>query len=275
MRSWIFVPAIYEKYYNKINDLTSDYIVLDFEDSIPSDKIDTSLDLFKINSKHIKKKNIYARIPHTLVNRKKINQLISYGCQGFVLPKIYDFKILKKLDRILINKNKIKIVLLIETAFSIENLSKILGLSNRIIAIMFGHEDYLLDIKAEDSINQLNLLYARSKIVSCAYSKNLTPIDSPFLNIRDKIGLKKYIKKSKEIGFKGMITLTPDQSLIANDYYLPTKTEYLKSKELINLNKKFNNNKLINFSKGRFIGPPLLKKALINIKLYEKYFQKK
>ena len=276
MRSWLFIPSIYEKYYKNLDNIDSDVKVLDFEDSVPQNKLKEAKKTFKKNSKFFVKSIIYARIPHSFINIKDITLLIDNGCKGIVIPKIHKLSTISKLDKILNTINrKIKIVLLIETAYSLVYLKEILSKSNKIIAIMFGHEDYLLDIESEESDDEINLNYARSHIVALAYSKKITPIDSPFLQIKNDKCLKKYIARSKLFGFKGMITLTPNQSKIANLNFLPSKKEYLKSVELISLNNEIQNNKLTNYSKGRFIGPPLLKKALINVELYERFNNKK
>ncbi|MDC1167271.1 aldolase/citrate lyase family protein [Candidatus Pelagibacter sp.] len=271
-RSFLFVPSTFEKYLLKIDKTEADKIVLDLEDSIDQDDLNVAYTLIKKHRKILTKQKVFARVPKEIFNYKTIKFLILNGIRGFVIPKIHNTNELKKIINI-VNKIKIKIelILLAETAFSIVNLNNLLKLSNKFYGIMFGHEDYSLDIKIFESKNKNKFVYVREKIIAVANSNNLVPIDSPFLSVNNKKGFKNYIKDSKEKGFKGVICLSPTQCEIANQLYLPDEQSYKLSKKIIKISKENKLKKKIIYHNSIFVGPPIIKQSKLIIESYEKY----
>ena len=274
-RSYLFIPSTIEKYILKLQILDADIIVLDLEDSINSDDLDTAYYLISKHKKLIFKKKVYARIPKEICNFKILSFLVNNGVTGLVIPKVFSRNQLKK---IIANINKIKkkidLILLAETAYSITNLNELIKLSNKFIGIMFGHEDYTLDIKIFEGKNKNKFIYAREKIVAVSNANNLIPIESPYLSVKDEKGFKKYLKFSKEIGFKGVICLSPNQSRIANKSFLPGYNIYKLSKEIVRLSKSNKEKKNIIYKKSKFIGPPIIGQSNLIIKQYESYKKK-
>jgi len=274
-RSFLFVPATFEKYFSKIKTIEADKIVLDLEDSIDINQISIAYDLIKKFNKILLSKKVFARVPMEISNYKTLNFLVKNGICGFVLPKVLSIgelnKILKNIKRL---KKKVDLILLAETSFSIINLDKLVKLSKQFKGIMFGHEDYSLDVKIFEDKNKNKFVYAREKIIAVANCNNLIPIDSPFLAIKDMKGFKNYIKDSKNIGFKGVICLSPSQCTVANEGFIPDKKLYELSKKIIKISEKNNLKKKILYHDSIFIGPPIIKQSNLIVKTYEKYKKK-
>ena len=271
-RSFLFIPGTFEKYIIKINTINADQFVIDLEDSIDREDLGLAYKLIKKYRKLLKTKKVFARVPKNICNNKIINFLISNGINGLVIPKIFKNSELKKIITILSKiKKKIKLILLAETAYSIVNLNDLIKLSDNFYGIMFGHEDYSLDLKLFEGKNKNQFNYAREKIVAVSNANNLIPIESPYLSVKNKSGFRKYLKNSKDIGFKGAICLSPTQCEIVNQNFLPDYNSYKTSKKIINLILKNKLKKKIIYKNSTFVGPPIVEQSKLIISEYEKY----
>ena len=275
-RSFLFILSTFEKYILKINTINADKFVIDLEDSIDSGDLDIAYTLIKKHRKKFINKKFFARVPKEICTYKILSFLVSNGISGFIIPKIFSIrqlqKIIKNINKI---KKKIDLILLAETTYSIVNLNSLVQLSNKFYGIMFGHEDYSLDIKIFEGKNKNKFSYAREKIVAVANANNLVPIESPYLLVKDNKGLEDYLKVSKETGFKGLICLSPTQCKIANKSFLPDERSYKLSKEIIRINKINKQKKNIIYTNSTFVGPPLVEQSKLIIKIYEKYKKNK
>ena len=275
-RSFLFIPGTYEKYILKINSVKTDKIIIDLEDSINIRDLNLAYKLIKKHKELLKKNKVFARIPKNLCDHKTISFSVANGVNGLVIPKIFKISELKKIINVLKNiQKKLYLILLAETAYSIVYLNDLIKLSSNFYGIMFGHEDYSLDIKIFEGKNKNKFTYAREKIVAVCNANNLIPIESPFLSVKDKEGFRKYLKNSKEIGFKGVICLSPTQCEIANKSFLPDYKSYQLSKKIINIIKTNKNKKNIIYKDSIFVGPPIIKQSKIIIKAYEEYKNQK
>ena len=275
-RSFLFIPSTIEKYILKIDTINADKFVIDLEDSIDNRDLDIAYTLIKKHKKIFINKQIFARVPKEICTYKILSFLASNGISGFIIPKIFSTrdlqKIIKNINKI---KKKIDLILLAETTYSIVNLNDLVQLTNKFSGIMFGHEDYSLDIKIFEGKNKNKFSYAREKIVAVANANNLIPIESPYLLVKDNKGLEDYLKVSKETGFKGLICLSPTQCEIANNSFLPDERSYKLSKEIIRINKANKQKKNIIYTNSTFVGPPLVEQSELIIKTYENYKKKK
>ena len=272
LRSLLFVPGHILKFYSSALNSDTDCIVFDVEDSVPNNKKSAAVrnikkEIAKINSNKILL--VRSNSSKTKNFESEIKSTFDQKLYGYVIPKIENEKEIHYIDKLfasLEKKNKIKkrmkIFPLIETPLSVINSNKIALSSKRISGLIFGHEDFLLNIKAPYIKNEENLLFAKSKIVLAARAAKCLPIDTPYLNISNKSGCKKKSMESRGLGFSGMLVLHPSQVKIINKSFSPTKNDILYAKKIINLYKKnIKNQRAISFTGGRFVGPPIIKKA--------------
>ena len=190
---------------------------------------------------------------------------------GFMFPKVKNRYDVYFIDKLLtaheINNNftigKFKLILIIETSSAIINLRDICSISDRVISIAFGSEDYLTDISGINDSDGSVLFFPRALIVNSARANNLTPIDTVQLNVHDLDELEKKLKVSKNLGFEGMLVLHPKQLELAHKYYSPSTNEIKRAKNIIKLSKKINEQgKGVAIIDGEFVGPPMIKSAL-------------
>jgi|TARA_B110000967_G_C18854525_1_gene546437 citrate lyase beta subunit len=267
LKSLLFVPGHSEKFFQSALKTNADCIVLDLEDSVPLDKKKTASD--SILRKLKKLKNRYTLIRLNQISSKTMQELRkckSNNLNGFILSKIESKNDIKKflgfLKEVFKKKfSKLDLFPLIENTKSIVNVKEIIKSSKMIKGCLFGHEDYLVSLQGDDVINNNSLMYARLKLANYCRAYNIYPIDMAYLNIKNITGCKNFCLESKSLGFSGMIVVYPLQVDIANEMYAPSKNEYDNAKRIVDLSKVKKNSIFLD-SKGKYVGPPHLKKAL-------------
>jgi len=273
LRSMLFVPGHVDRFFDSAKKSTADTLVLDLEDSVPGDKKELARKVLKNKvALYESALPLFVRINsrETGFLEKDLDAMVSSKILGFVFPKVKNSDDIIYLENLLLKlekQNKItpgqlSILPLIETAEAVLNVYNIAKASKRILALIFGHEDFLLDIQATHSISSDNLLVPRMMIVMAARATGCQPIDTPYLEIRNLEGCAEHVHKSREFGFSGMLVLHPSQVKIANEGYTPSKEEVENAEKIVALyNEARKNNRSIAFSEGKFIAPPILKQA--------------
>ncbi|MBU1026745.1 MAG: CoA ester lyase [Candidatus Margulisbacteria bacterium] len=282
LRSVFFVPAHVDKFFDKAVESDADALAFDLEDGVPSDTKEsarTSLSL-KLSKKALSYPvlvRVNAR--ETGLFEKDVTAMILHCVNGFIFPKVktaqditYFANLLSELEE----KNKIKkgkylIFPLIETAEAILNVLEIAKASERIAGLIFGHEDFLLDLQARHAADANNLLVPRMMLAIAARAAGIQPIDTPYLQLKDLKGCAKYVRESRKLGFSGMLVLHPAQIEVVNDGYAPSKEEIKRAEKIVALSEEAKmNNRSIAFADGKFIAPPILKQARLLLDMARK-----
>jgi citrate lyase subunit beta/citryl-CoA lyase len=277
MRSLMFVPAHNDKLMDSATRSYADVLLLDLEDSclpnknkqVARDKIVSYIQSGRFNNKIVIPR-VNERSSGELL--KDVYQLCIHGIDGFMYPKanssedVYFFG--KLLETIEYEKNipigTFKIIPLIETAGAIMNIQKICeSCINRVIAVAFGHLDYILDIHGQYSESEENFFVARTLVVTGARAAGVIPIDTIHPHkVHDLIDLERRLKTGKELGYEGMLALNPKELPLIHQYYSPTKEEVEWATDIIMLsNEAVKDGKGVALKDGQFIGPPIVKLA--------------
>ena len=282
LRSMLFVPGHIEKFFQKGIKSYADAIILDMEDSVPKSKKKDARARVKRKLKNCKlNMPIFVRLnsADTGLLEKDLEAAACLNVDGFVVPKVKGAKDVVYVSDLLLDiekKNKIRpgkfwILPLIETAEAVLNVLEIAKASERILALIFGHEDFLLDMQASHSDDMENLLVPRMMIAMAARATGCKPIDTPYLDIKNSDGCSKFVSESKSLGFSGMLVLHPLQINLANEGYSPSIREVEYAKKIIALNEEAKiSNRSIAYSEGKFIAPPILKQAEATLKIHAK-----
>ncbi|MBA2643121.1 MAG: citrate lyase subunit beta, partial [Actinobacteria bacterium] len=126
-----------------------------------------------------------------------------------------------------IAEGKLRIVAAIESAAALLAAPAIAAAHPRMLALMFGAEDYALDLGlgAQREGEARDLLYARSAIVVAAAAARILSIDGVFPNLDDLEGLERDILQSRRLGFDAKSTFNPRQVELINRIFSPTPDE--------------------------------------------------
>ena len=274
-RSLMFVPAHNSRLMDSACRVSADVLLPDIEDSVqPSENKQIARDniLKYISENKFKNRILYPRINdresgHLL---KDVYQLTVKGITGFVYPKATCgqdiYFIGKLLDTIEYEKGfpvgTFKLIPMIETTGAVLNVQDICKASPRVVAVAFGCEDYVTDLGGEHDPDGTSIFTARTMIAMAAKEAGVIPIDTVHIKVHDLEDLEKNLILSKKLGFEGMLVLNPKELPLVHKYYSPSEEEIEWAKEMVRLSEEaFKTGKGVAVVNGKFIGPPMLKKA--------------
>ena len=274
-RSLLFVPGHNLKFMESAATSTADIILPDVEDSVQpvsNKQLSRDLILSFANNKKFNNKKVFPRInsPESGELLKDINQLSVNGIDGFMYPKaktgsdIYFFD--KLLESIECEKGfaigTFKIIPLIETAAAVLNAQDICKASSRVVAIAYGCEDFITDLRGVHDKDDMALFVPRALIAMAARANGVIPIDTVHVNVNDLDDLEKNLKVAKNLGFEGMLSLHPKELPLIHKYFSPSSEEIENAKRIIELyNSSEENGRGVALFGNELIGPPMVKDA--------------
>lgn len=253
INSFLFIPFNKNKYfYNELIGI-ADAIIVDFEDSVDFNL--DNLDILKIEEsiKNLNNKRVLARvgINEYELFKKKIS---IDNFDGIMIPKFSN-----KIENIqfieeLTEKNK-EIYLLVENARGLIDLKSVID-KYKINGIFFGSEDYISDLNAIRTEN--NLQYARAKIINISKAFNVACYDTIYPFLEDEEGFKDEVQLAFDMGFDGKMAINPRQLLFINNIFKISQQKIEEYKILIDKYNEYTreNNTRVMVIDGRVIEPP-------------------
>lgn len=282
IRTLLFTPGHSKEYMYKAFKSDADCVVLDLEDAVP--EVNKNCARETISEFLMKgfeyKKPVFVRL-NPLETGHTLHDISSVACgnlDGFVYPKAYTARDIEIFDAQLtikemelgLENGHFSVIVLIETPSAVLNAHEIALSSKRIIGLLFGCEDFLADMMGDHGPGGRSLIAARSMVAMAARAAGVLPIDTPYVQVKDMEGLKEHIMQGRELGYHGMLVMTPGQIQIAKEMYTPSKEHVEFARKLIEYQKQgLAENKGIMIVDGIFISPPTLKRATRTMKLFE------
>jgi citrate lyase subunit beta/citryl-CoA lyase len=276
MRSLMFVPAHNDKLMKSASRTDADVLLLDIEDSVmPAENKQIARDniIKYISEGYFSGRKIFPRVNdresgHLL---KDVYQLTIEGVTGFMYPKskngddIYFFG--KLLETIEYEKNipagTFKIIPLIETAAGVMNIQSICNsCPDRVVAVAFGCEDFVTDMRGIHDKEGSSIFTARAMIAMGARANGVIPIDTVHIDVHNLDGLEKNLILAKQLGFEGMLVLHPKELPLVHQYFSPSDEEVEWATEMLKLSEEaVKMGKGVAVKENKFIGPPMVKMA--------------
>jgi citrate lyase subunit beta/citryl-CoA lyase len=121
----------------------------------------------------------------------------------------------------------------IETTRAIVHCFEICRASARIAGVAFGGEDYTNDLGVERLDDPLQLLFARSTLITAAHAAGVPALDTPYFRFRDEDGHDADSTASRNLGFKGRFAIHPNQIATINRCYAPTAAEIAHARRIV------------------------------------------
>jgi citrate lyase subunit beta-like protein len=155
---------------------------------------------------------------------------------AILLPKVSDPSQIIEIDRVLRDTEKvhgwmesgIALVVIVESARGIVNLEAICRACEpypRLQGIVFGAEDFSADMGATRTPDALELLYARSAIVTHCVAFGLQAIDLVTVNFKDMDTLERESTRGAQMGFTGKQVIHPVQVEPVQRLFTPSQQE--------------------------------------------------
>ena len=278
-RSFLFVPGHNSSLINKALLSYADVLLLDVEDSVPLTYKQQARETIQNLKSKYKDRYIFPRINDRESGEllKDVQALSIPEITGFMYPKSNsedDIYFIDKLLETIEYEKKLpigyfKLIPLIETSAAVLNVLNICKASKRVVAIALGSEDLIANMQASNDFN--NLFFAKSMVVTAARASGICPIDTVHTNVHDLEELEKHLIFGKNLGFGGKLILNPKEINLVHKYYTPSEEEVRQSLEMLKLYEQSSkDSKGVNVMDGIFVGPPMVEKAKLILKLTEK-----
>jgi citrate lyase subunit beta/citryl-CoA lyase len=172
-----------------------------------------------------------------------IDAVIRPGLEGLVIPKVDDPEDVVSLARALDEREAaaglapqaVRLVPSIESARGLLAAPAIAASSDRVVALLFGAEDFALDLglPAEREGEAADLLHARSAVVVAAVAAGRVAIDGIWPDIADAAGLRRDALRARRLGFSGKSIIHPGQIETVNAIFTPTVEEIEHARRVV------------------------------------------
>lgn len=156
----------------------------------------------------------------------------------------------------------ISLIVLVETALGIVNLSEIAPADPRLQALIFGAEDLAGAIGAERTPEGWEVFYARSAVVTYASAYDLEAIDQVYVDFHDTAGLVQEAKQGAQMGFAGKQVIHPNQVLPVQEAFTPSEQAIQHAARLMQAFLEHQKNGRGAFAyEGKMVDAPVIKAA--------------
>lgn len=238
MRSWMFVPGNKGRFLYKAATSDVDCVLLDLEDGVLPEEKPVAREMVGAALGQ----DPFAPLRFVRVNalgtpwhNDDMETVLRSGLTGVCLPKVESAgavrQVAKRLDDAEAERGleagTLGIVAAIESATALVRAPEIATSSSRLVALMFGAEDYALDTGlGTDRVREAaEMLYPRSAIVVASASARILSIDGVFPNLQDPTGLEADALQARRLGFTAKSTFNPRQVAPINRIFSPLPDE--------------------------------------------------
>ena len=122
---------------------------------------------------------------------------------------------------------------MIESAVGLVQAPAIAASSPRLVALMFGAEDFAVDLGLFSFREGGLMAYARSALVVAAASAGLEAVDKVYVDFRDPDGLARETQAARELGFSGKTLIHPAQIETVHRVFRPTDDEVESARRVV------------------------------------------
>lgn len=235
LRSWMFVPGNRPRFLEKIYEPGGqpDGVFFDLEDGVvPEAKAAARENIVAVlrQGRPGPLRSVRVNAVGSPWFAEDLGAIIGPGLEAVCVPKVESASDLDPVLEWLERDDPdglVRIIAAIESAAGLLRAPEIAAAGPRVLAIMFGAEDYALDIglATRREAEAAELIYARSAIVVAATAARVLSIDGVFPDLDDPDGLLADILQARRLGFSAKSTFNPRQVELINQHFSPTEDE--------------------------------------------------
>jgi citrate lyase subunit beta/citryl-CoA lyase len=244
-RSWMFVPGNRSRFIEKAQSSAADAILFDLEDGVlPTEKTAAremvAAALGSAWQGPVRYVRVNARGTPWLED--DLRAVARPSVSGICLTKVHTVEDISIASELLdqceqqsnLTRGSIRILAAIESARGLVNAPAIAAADPRIIGLMFGAEDYALDLGlgARRQKEAAELIYARSAIVVAAAASSVLSVDGVFPDLDDADGLLADTEQARRLGFTSKSTFNPRQIDVINRIFSPQPEEIAYARKI-------------------------------------------
>jgi citrate lyase subunit beta/citryl-CoA lyase len=274
LRTLLFTPGHNEKLIVKALASAADCVVLDLEDAVPEHAKQTARQVIRKVLAEVKPadRTVMVRINplESGLTLLDLDEVACRGLDGIVFPKAYCADDIKAFDAQLTLKEKtlglepghFTIVILVETPQAVLNAFEMATSSDRVIGLLFGCEDFLTDMEGFHGPGGRSLTVPRHLTAMAARAAGVVPIDTPYVRVKDEAGFEEHLRQGREMGYEGILVMTPRQIETARRFFTPSAEELEQARKTVQLaGEAVRESRGIAVAGDVFISPPTLKRA--------------
>ena len=244
-RSLQFVPGNRQNMLDKARIFKSDALVLDLEDSVPTKEKDAALSMVVPMIKTLSELGHVVFVRLNSFNsgriRKELEAVVCNELYGISLGKVnsswHVIECHKLLSEIEIDRGletgKVKVIPWIESAEAVLNVRCVSNISDRVIALAFGGEDFTNDMGIRRSYDGDELIIPKTIVSMAATASGIPALDTPFVNFRDLNGLREECNRSANLGYKGKFSIHPGQLEVINEVFSPGSEDVVYARRVV------------------------------------------
>src|SRR5205809_7612332 len=164
-----------------------------------------------------------------------VEYVIRPALGGLAVPKVETPEQVNVVEKILderepkmgMVRGSVRLLLALESPRGLFNAYAIATSSPRVIGLMFGAEDFSreLSLPLRREGEAVDLIYARSAMVTAAAAAHVQAVDGVWPNFQDMEGLKKFALQSRRLGYSGMSAIHRAQIDEVNAAFTQTSEE--------------------------------------------------
>jgi len=253
LRSLMFVPGHRPRMIDRALGLggfaTSelDVAILDLEDGVPPSEKSNARATIAAALQHNRREGgpgRYVRVNAAVdLRAADLAAIVRAGLDGIIAPKIARANEVTALAHDLeqreiaasLARGSLRIIASIESARGLLEAPAIAASSERLIALLFGAEDFALDLglPARREAEAAHLLHARSAVVVAAAAAGKAAIDGIWADLADEGGLTRDALTARRLGFSGKSLIHPGQIAPVNQIFSPSADEVEHAKRVI------------------------------------------
>ena len=233
-RSSLILPVNVPRFVEKAYVRGADAIVLDLEDSVPTQEKASARTLVRDSLALAGRggAEVLVRVnndPALLAD--DIDASVHPGLDGLSIPKaesaaqIHD--IVARIERLEgargLTPRHLRLSLAIETSRGLLAVEEIARSSDRIATMSIGVEDYCLELGVEPSADGLELLYPVAHLVTVCKAVGIQPtgLVGSIADFRDLATFERAAQRARQLGCEGAGCIHPDQVTVLNRVFTP------------------------------------------------------
>ncbi len=271
MRSWLFVPGHQQRMIDKAQGLPADVLIFDLEDGVPEAEKDVARRRVAAALGGVRGGPArFVRVHEAGASEldADLQAIARAGLQGLVLPKVQGpadvLRVCRWLDqhetRAGIPSGSVGLLAIIESARGLVQAPAIASVTPRLVGLMFGAEDFALDMGLFSHPGQGLVNYARSALAVAAASGQIRAIDKVFTDIGDPDGLVVEAQRARDLGFAGKAVIHPGQVEVVNEIFSPTEVEERWARRIVEVFERRADEGPATVD-GRMVDRPILERA--------------
>ncbi|MDE3112849.1 MAG: CoA ester lyase [Chloroflexota bacterium] len=232
-RSWLFVPALRApEWIPKAVASGADALIVDLEDATAPDEKDRARDVVRgLGLAHGQRSPVMAvRVNSGPRERHEadLRAAVDSGASAVLLPKIEEPEEVRAAGW-----TGLAMVVMIETAKGLLRAADIATAHDHLVALAFGSFDLSAELGAAPSREGIELLYARSHVVTAAAAAGAAAIDTPWVDIKDAEGCAREAAAARRLGFSGKLAIHPSHVASINAAFSPSDDEIADAEALL------------------------------------------